>query len=550
MAALRRQPDPRDPGQRVPRQGRRAVRRRRRSTTRCVKALPRAAFSYLLGRQDRASAAARACSASLLLRRRQPGRLLAADAGPHDRRTTARRSSTDLTNPLPGGQLIQPAGLVARARPAGSASRSARSFPPSARCRTTRAGRSASSATSARGCVVEVNYVGSRGSNLPVVRELNGMPDRSTSPRSRTRDAANEAFLSGSVAEPVPGPAARHDHERRHHPARRSSCGRSRSSWAAPTTAPCPAPAPSAWAPRSTSAPTATTPAPSASRSASRPATRCWRPTPARALRDKLNYLNPTRRRCSRTASRRTTGRTARRSARTFALPFGHGRKLGQRLGRRRRRDPRRLVAQRHLPVPDGLPADLEHATSTTTRPATRRTSQSQHRRDCVGRRHRGPRLPGLGHVRLLHPGRHRAAPTRASRWAKNVRYFPSTLPDVRTHDLHLMDIGIYKTFALPTDFDLQIRDRGHQRAQLHGAVEPEPGPAQRELRPREPGPQQPARHPDRRAPVVLRRSHRRPPRDGASLHPKCVGRSSASGSASARGAQGSSSASRVVGSA
>ena len=39
-----------------------------------------------------------------------------------------------------------------------------------------------------------------------------------------------------------------------------------------------------------------------------------------------------------------------------------------------------------------------------------------------------------------------------------NVRYFPSTLPDVRTDDLHLMDVGLYKNFALPADMNLQLR--------------------------------------------------------------------------------------------
>ena len=39
-----------------------------------------------------------------------------------------------------------------------------------------------------------------------------------------------------------------------------------------------------------------------------------------------------------------------------------------------------------------------------------------------------------------------------------NVRYFPSTLPDVRTHDLHLLDVGLYKTFSLPRQMKLQIR--------------------------------------------------------------------------------------------
>jgi hypothetical protein len=39
-----------------------------------------------------------------------------------------------------------------------------------------------------------------------------------------------------------------------------------------------------------------------------------------------------------------------------------------------------------------------------------------------------------------------------------NVRYFPSTLPDVRTHDLHLLDVGLYKSFELPRSMRLQLR--------------------------------------------------------------------------------------------
>jgi len=39
-----------------------------------------------------------------------------------------------------------------------------------------------------------------------------------------------------------------------------------------------------------------------------------------------------------------------------------------------------------------------------------------------------------------------------------NVRYFPSTLPNVRTADLHLMDIGIYKNVSLPRQMTLQVR--------------------------------------------------------------------------------------------
>ena len=39
-----------------------------------------------------------------------------------------------------------------------------------------------------------------------------------------------------------------------------------------------------------------------------------------------------------------------------------------------------------------------------------------------------------------------------------NVRYFPSTLPNVRTDNLHLMDIGLYKNFSMPHKTRLQIR--------------------------------------------------------------------------------------------
>ena len=39
-----------------------------------------------------------------------------------------------------------------------------------------------------------------------------------------------------------------------------------------------------------------------------------------------------------------------------------------------------------------------------------------------------------------------------------NLRYFPSTLPDVRTHRLHLMDVGLFKNFSLPRNAKLQVR--------------------------------------------------------------------------------------------
>jgi hypothetical protein len=39
-----------------------------------------------------------------------------------------------------------------------------------------------------------------------------------------------------------------------------------------------------------------------------------------------------------------------------------------------------------------------------------------------------------------------------------NVRYFPSTLPNVRTDNLHLLDLGFYKSFSFPNNMKFQFR--------------------------------------------------------------------------------------------
>jgi Carboxypeptidase regulatory-like domain len=41
---------------------------------------------------------------------------------------------------------------------------------------------------------------------------------------------------------------------------------------------------------------------------------------------------------------------------------------------------------------------------------------------------------------------------------ANNVRYFPSMLPDVRTHQLHLLDLGLFKNFSVPGGVKVQVR--------------------------------------------------------------------------------------------
>jgi hypothetical protein len=39
-----------------------------------------------------------------------------------------------------------------------------------------------------------------------------------------------------------------------------------------------------------------------------------------------------------------------------------------------------------------------------------------------------------------------------------NIRYFPTTLPHVRTDDIHLLDVGISKRFAMPRQMTFQVR--------------------------------------------------------------------------------------------
>jgi hypothetical protein len=56
----------------------------------------------------------------------------------------------------------------------------------------------------------------------------------------------------------------------------------------------------------------------------------------------------------------------------------------------------------------------------------------------------------------VVDPARQRADPR--IQLGNNVRYFPSTLPDVRTDNLHLMDLGFYKNFNLPSSMRLQVR--------------------------------------------------------------------------------------------
>ena len=217
----------------------------------------------------------------------------------------------------------------------------------------------------------------------------------------------------------------------------------------------------------------------SASRSASRAATRCWRRTRARELRDKLNYLNPAdgiledRISPNDRPHRATLGGTLR-------FRSDAAQRCGSDWNGVHRRGPRRLVGQRDVSVPDRLPAD--RGTPDIYYDPTRDPQDLAvaHRRRLPGRRHRGSRLPGVGHLRLLHPGRHR--PHRSAHRAGQQRaLLPVDAPE-RPHGRpapdghrHLQDLR-----RCPRACDLQLRIETINALNYTVLWNPEPGPAQR----------------------------------------------------------------------
>lgn len=112
-------------------------------------------------------------------------------------------TGSTLSNPLPSGQLIQPVGsanglMSSLGQNLGTLYQPERETPYYTRWEL------GVQRDLGGGWVAAFTYLGSRGSNLPVVRQFNNIPIEFLS-TSRTRDAANEAVLSSSVANPFAG---------------------------------------------------------------------------------------------------------------------------------------------------------------------------------------------------------------------------------------------------------------------------------------------------------------------------------------------------------
>jgi Carboxypeptidase regulatory-like domain len=416
-----------------------------------VKALPRASFSYLLGDKTVLRGGVGLFSFPYYF-----------DAGnqagfsqPTPILTTDNNGATflgpTLSNPLPGGQLVQPVGSALGLASQlgltlGTIVPSERKTPFYTRWQ------AGIQRDLGAGIVVELFYVGSRGRNLPVVRELNGIPLEFLS-TSRMRDTANETFLSQQVPNPfqglLPGTTMNGATIQRGQLLRLfpQFLGGANNG-----------------AVSGTGTISVGTEEYAGSDSYDAGTIRVEKRfsngnsllatyTRSRA-RDQLNYLNPTepvledRISPNDRPNRVTVGAT-------FHLPFGKGRKWGSDWGG---------VAEAFLggwslsgtyQYQTGFPYTWN--SNVYYDPARNPLDLKSNIGEGVPCGIAGLDCPGWDTSGFYIPGGTGVTDPRIQ-MGQNVRYFPSTLPDVRTHDLHLMDIGLYKTFSLPKDLDLQIR--------------------------------------------------------------------------------------------
>jgi len=304
----------------------------------------------------------------------------------------------------------------------------------------------------AAGWVVEAFYVGSRGRHLPVTRELNQMPVEFLS-ASRIRDTARESYLSAQVPNPfqglLPGTSINGA------TISRGQLLRLFPQFLAPA---------SNGAVSGTGTISVATEEYVGSDTYDAGSVRLEKrfsngnsllATYTRSrLRDQLNYLNPAdpvledRISPNDRPNRVTAGATLR-------LPFGQGHKWGSNWGG---------VGQAVLggwslsgtyQYQTGFP--LTWNTNIYYDPGRNPLDLKSNIGEKVACGVAGLDCPGWDTSGFYIPdGTGRTDPR--IQLANNVRYFPSTLPGVRTHDLHLLDLGLYKTFSLPRDMELQVR--------------------------------------------------------------------------------------------
>jgi hypothetical protein len=415
------------------------------------KAMPRAAFSYLINDKTVIRGGAGLFSYDYYF-----------DAGnqtgfsqPTPVITTENNGTTflaDLTNPLPSGSLISPPGSSSGAATGlgltlGTIVPSERKVPYYTRVQL------GAQRDLGRGWMVEVNYLGSRGRNLPVTRELNQLPMQylSTSP---FRDAAHETFLTGTVTNPfqgllpgttINGATIQRQQLLRPYPQFLSG---SLNGQVAGTGTVSVGTEDYVGSDKYNAGSIRVEKRFSGGHSLTASYTRS-------KLTDKLNYLNPANGILEDRISPNDRPHRATIGA-ILDLPFGHGQKFGSGWNA----------------LTDAVLGGWSLSTTyqyQTGFPLTWNTSlyydPTRDPKDLRG--HIGGRCPDGGRAGLdcaawdisgfYIPGGTGRTDARIQ-MGNNVRYFPSTLPHVRTDDLHLLDVGLYKNFALPRAVNLQIR--------------------------------------------------------------------------------------------
>jgi hypothetical protein len=356
---------------------------------------------------------------------------------------------TDLSDPIPSGTLIEPRGsslglASSLGLTVGTIVPSERKTPYYFRWQ------AGIQRDLGAGWIVEAYYVGSRGRNLPVLRELNGIPFQYLS-SSRTRDTVNEAYLSGQVPNPfqglLPGTSLNGSTIARGQllrPFPQFLAGAANGSITGTV---------SVGTEEYVGSDTYDAGTLRIEKRFSNGTSLVATYTRSR-LRDKLVYLNPSDPVLEdRVAPQDRPNRVT--AGATFRLPFGRGQKWGndwtgvkeallggwQLSGTYEYQTGSPLVWNTSLYYdPSRDPKDL-------------RSNIGEHTSEGIA----GVDFPAWDTSGFYIPGGTGRTDPRIV-MGQNVRYFPSTLPNVRTHDLHLLDIGLYKTFRLPRDMELQVR--------------------------------------------------------------------------------------------
>jgi carboxypeptidase family protein len=348
---------------------------------------------------------------------------------------------TNLTNPIPSGTLIQPTGSSLGLSSSlgltlGTIVPSERRSPYYVRWQ------AGFQRDLGKGFVVELLYVGARGRHLPVTRELNGLPTQylSTSP---IRDTTQESYLSAQVPNPfvnlLPGTTLNGA------TIQRSQLLRPFPQFLGGTN--------SVVTEEYAGSDTYDAGSIRIEKRFSNGNSLLATYTRSR-LRDKLNFLNPADGQLEdRISPNDRPNRVT--AAATLRLPFGRGQRWGSDwtgfadavLGGWQLSGAYQY--QTGFPLTWGNNIYYDPARD----PKDLKSDIGTHRNGGIS----GLDFPAWDTSGFYIPGGTGRTDARIQ-LGNNVRYFPSTLPDVRTHDLHLLDLGLYKNFGLSHGMELQVR--------------------------------------------------------------------------------------------